>query len=183
MNADERGFICRKKAQKAQRWGERPREPARQEPRPTGCGSPSRAPSVVSTERPLNPPHDPRFRIRSASNVNSPPCGAVQDFKCSSETSCLESIRLWVKATPILVHNLAIRLNGNGDDIFLNFNGVLVFSLAVEELPQPRHLVINDLLLCFQLGFKNNVTILIADQRDWSLAKRVDENAVPGAKV
>jgi hypothetical protein len=35
MNADERGFICHKKAQKAQRWGERPRELARQEPRPT----------------------------------------------------------------------------------------------------------------------------------------------------
>jgi hypothetical protein len=74
MNADERGFICRKKAQKAQRWGasvfcapqvavrkdrwgEGPREPARRETRPTGCGSPRRAPSVVSIERPLNPPY------------------------------------------------------------------------------------------------------------------------------
>ena len=35
-----------------------------------------------------------------------------------------------------------------------------------EELLKPGHLIINDLLLCFQLGFKDHISILIAHQRD-----------------
>lgn len=77
----------------------------------------------------------------------------------------------------MFIHDFAVRLNGDRDNVFLSFDGVLVFSLAVEELLKPGHLVINNFLLRFQFGFKDHVSILIADQRDWPLAKCVDVNA------
>ena len=95
----------------------------------------------------------------------------------------LESIRFRTKTAPVFVHNFAIRLNCDGNNIFLRFDGVLIFSLAVEELLKPGDLVINDLLLRFQLGFKNHVSILIADQRHWPLAECVDVNAEAVPKV
>ena len=76
----------------------------------------------------------------------------------------------------MFVHDFAIRLNCDGDDIFLSFDGVFVFSLTIEELLQPGHLVINNLLLRFQLSFKNQIPVLIADQWDWPLAECVDVN-------
>ena len=58
MNTDLGGArVCDPQLFRIGRWGKRPREPfpalARQEPRPTGCGSQSRAP--------VTPPPSPPF--------------------------------------------------------------------------------------------------------------------------
>ena len=74
-------------------------------------------------------------------------------------------------------------MNSNWNNVFLNCDGVFIISLPVEELLKPGHLVINYFLLCLQLGFKNHITIVIAHDRHWSLAKRIDVNAEPGPKV
>lgn len=119
----------------------------------------------------------------SASGVNPPHCGAVQGFNCPSESSRLESIYLWAETISRFVNNHAVGMNRYGNNVFLHLDCVLVFSLAVEELSQPRHLVINNLPLCFQLGFKDHESILIADQRNWPLAERIDVNAESVPKV
>ena len=85
------------------------------------------------------------------------------------------------KTPPIFINDDTIGMNSYGNNIFIHFDGVLVFSLAIEKLLKPGHLVINDFLLRFQLGFKNHIAILVAHGWHWPLAKRVDVNteAVP----
>src|SRR6478736_5769754 len=87
---------------------------------------------------------------------------------------------LRTETSTVLVHNFAVGLNRNRHNVFLSFNGIFVFPLAVKKLPQPRHLIIHNLLLRLQLGFKHNVTVLIANQRHWPLAECVDVNTKAG---
>ena len=89
----------------------------------------------------------------------------------------MESSRVWAEATSIFINNHTIGMNRNWNNVFLHRNRILIISLSVEELPQPRHLVISNLFLCLQFGFKDHIAILITDQRDWPLAECVCVNA------
>jgi hypothetical protein len=80
-----------------------------------------------------------------------------------------------------LVNNHAIEMNGDRHNVFLNLNYIFKFPLPIKKLPQPRHLVIHDLPLRFQLRVENAIAIFVANDGHWSLAERVDVNAKPVA--
>jgi len=71
----------------------------------------------------------------------------------------------------------------NRHNVFLDFDCILILTLAVEKLLKSGHLVINDFLLSFQLGCENHITVVITYDRHRALAKRVDVNAEAVAQV
>ncbi|MBM4223686.1 MAG: hypothetical protein FJ167_02610 [Gammaproteobacteria bacterium] len=74
-------------------------------------------------------------------------------------------------------------MHGARHNIFLHRHRVFELPLSVKKLPKPRHLVINYFPLRLQLGFENTIPVLIAHDRDWALAKRIDVNAETIANV
>src|ERR1051325_100641 len=93
-----------------------------------------------------------------------------------------KSLHIRTKTISVRVHNHSIGMNHHWNDVFLNFNGILELSLTVEELLKASNLVINDFLLCFQFSLENDVSLTVAHERNWTLAKSVDEDAVALSK-
>ena len=67
-------------------------------------------------------------------------------------------------------------MNGNRHNVFLDCDCILKLSLAIEKLPKPGYLVINDLLLGLRLCCENDITIVVTYDRHRALAKCVDVN-------
>ena len=87
------------------------------------------------------------------------------------------SFREPAESVSVGVDDCAVRTHRDCDDVFLYFDCIFLFALAVEELLKPSYLVINNLALCFQFGVEDHVSIFISHQRHRSLAKRIDVNA------
>ena len=69
-------------------------------------------------------------------------------------------------------------MNGNRHDVFLDFDCILILTLAVEKLLKSGHMVINDFLLSLQLGCENDIYPLSSlTTGTGPLAKCVDVNA------
>ncbi|HUP89199.1 MAG TPA: very short patch repair endonuclease [Longimicrobiales bacterium] len=69
------------------------------------------------------------------------------------------------------------------NDVFLDFNGVLEFALAIEELLKASDLAVHDLALRLQFGVEDHVTVLIRHQRHGTIAEGVDVNAEAATRL
>src|ERR1041385_3425015 len=93
------------------------------------------------------------------------------------------SIHIRAETITCFVNNYAVGMDSNGNNVFLYRHGIFKLTLSVKELLKPCHLIIYDLFLRLQLGFKNHIAILVADDRHWTLAESINVNAVAIAQL
>jgi hypothetical protein len=82
------------------------------------------------------------------------------------------------EAVPISIDNRSIRTNIHFHDVFLDGHRIFEITLAVDEFPKPRHLMVRNLPLRFEFRIEYHVSsITITYQRHSALAQSVDVDA------